>query len=223
MEEIIQPQVESVPEAVEAEIPQLAEQPGVEEKPQVEPKRTYTQEEWSKRESEKDKEIAQTREHLAQLAMQAELYQMQRAETEAKARDRREVDEGTITISEATQREQARQQQWQQGQTVVQTQAVLRQMAQQTEQYGRLLAAQDFGKEYNLSQEQITELLSDKDTRTPGDMRAKAANLALERLQGELKKSKGAPPKFDQGLSGGVGESTPEKALKGRYPTMFKK
>jgi len=212
---------------------QKVEQVG-EEKPQVEelteekplgteakPPRTYTQDEWSKRESAKDKEIAQIRNQVAQLAVQAEVRQIQHAEAIAKARDQRDVDEGTITTSEASQREQARQQATQQQMTVAQQQQQLRQMSLQTEQYGRVLAAQDFGKEYELSQEQITELLKDEDIRTPGDMKAKAATLAYEREREEKKKSK-ETPKYDQGQKGGGETSTPEKALKDRYPSMYK-
>lgn len=233
-EEKIQPQVEGVPEVKPAgEVPQPTEpieqlKLGAEKQPQAEakppePEKTYTQEQWSKRESEKDTEVAQIKEQMMQQAMQAELLGKQRAETEAKTKDQKDVEEGTITQSEASQKEQARQQQRQQQQTMAQAQTTLRQMAQQTEQYGRVLAARDFGKEYELNEEQIAELLSDKDMKTPGDMRAKAANLALERTRGELKKSKEAPPNFDQGLSGGGEEKTPEKQLKERYPSMYKK
>ena len=215
-------------EKVGAETSQLTEpieqqQLGAEQ-PQEEPKpRLYSQEEWSKRESAKDTEIAGIRDQMAQLNMASDIAKAQHTEELARSKDQKEVDEGTISASEATQREQARVQQRQAETTVSQQQQMLRQMSQQTEQYGRVLAAQDFGKEYELTSEQVTELLSDKEVRTPGDMRAKAANLALEKVRGELKKSKEKPEKFDQGQKGGGETSTPEKALKTRYPTMFKK
>ena len=207
------------------------EQPlGTEETQKVEetpkPARTYTQEEWSKRESAKDKEIAQYRAQMAQLSRQAEISQMQQAEAVAKSKDQREVDEGLITVSEASQREQARNQQKSQQQTIIQQQQILRQMAQQGEGYAKVLAAQEFGKEYELTPEQITEILDDKELKTPGDMRAKAANLALEIVKGELKKTKEKPEKFDQGQKGGGGVLTDEKTLKERYPNspeLFKK
>lgn len=230
-QDVVTQKVEPVGTEISQPAELIEEQPlGAEVKPQdaevKEPpkaERTYSQQEWSKRESAKDTEIAQIRSQMAQVSMQAEIYQMQQAEAEAKAKDQREVEEGVITTSEATQREQVRLQQKQQQQVVVQQEKMLRQMSQQTEQYGRVLAAQDFGKEYELTPEQITELLSDKEIKTPGDMKAKAATLALERAQGELKKSKEKPEKFDQGLKGGGETLTDDKKLEKRYPSMFKK
>ena len=208
---------------VGVETPQVEEP--TEDKPlgtEVKPQRTYTQSEWSKRESAKDREIAQIRNQVAQLTTRAEVQKIQQAEAVARAKDQRDVDEGTITTSEASQREQVRQQVNLQNMTVSQQQQQLRQMTLQTEQYGRILAAQDFGKQYELNQEQIAELLQDEDIKTPGDMKAKAATLALERERDEKKKSKVAP-KYDQGQKGGGETSTPDKALKDRYPSMYKK
>ena len=223
--QVVEPVGDKEPQVVETPEP---EKLGAEAKPQKveetpKPGRTYSQEEWSKRESAKDTENAQLRNQLAQASMQAEIRQMQQAEAQAKAKDLKEVDEGLITSSEATQRAQARTQQAQQYQTMVQQHQILRQMAQQTEGFGRVLAAQDFGEEYELTTEQITELLSDKNIKTPGDMKAKAANLALEKMRGELKAQKEQPEKFDQGQKGGGEIPTPEKALKNRYPSMFPK
>ena len=231
---INQPQVEEVKveaqsEDTQAEVIPEPEQLGAEEKPQeVEPPkaeqpRTYSQEEWSERESKKDTEIAQSRNQLAQLNLQTEIFRAEQAEREATTRDQKEIDDGSLTTAEAEKRRDVRTQQRQTTETLARQQQTLRQMSQQTEQYGRVLAAQDFGKEYELTSEQITELLNDKDVRTPGDMKAKAANLALERVWGELKKVKGTPPKFDQGQIGGAPVATPEKSLKERYPSMHKK
>ena len=209
-------------EQVGVETPQVEEP--TEGKPlgtEAKPQRTYTQDEWSKRESAKDREIAQIRNQVAQLVTQAEAQKIQQAEAIARDRDQRDVNEGTITTSEASQRQQARQQATYQQMTVTQQQQQLRQMALQTEQYGRVLAAQDFGKQYELNQEQIAELLQDEDIKTPGDMKAKAATLALERERDEKKKSK-VTPKYDQGQKGGGEILSTEKALKARYPTMSK-
>ncbi len=225
--------VEQVEEKVGEENPQPEQKPeeqplGTDETQKGEVKeppkeRTYTQDEWSKRESAKDKEIAQIRGQMAQASMRAEIYQAQQAEVEAKAKDQREVEEGAITASEATRREQAREQQVRQQREIAQQSIVMRQMMGQAEQYGRVLASQDFGKKYNLSTEQVTELLSDQSVKSPAEMEAKAANLALEKAQGELKKTKETPEKFDQGQKGGGEALTPDKALKVRYPSMYKK
>lgn len=239
MEELkSQDEENQVEEKVGDEKPQSEEKPeeqplGAEEKPQEgeaekpteeeKKERIYSQEEWSKRESAKDREIAQIREQMAQVSMQAEIQKMQRAEIQAKAQDQKEVNEGTITPSDAAQREQARTQQGQLQQKIVQQTQMLRQMAEQSEQYGKFLASQDFGKKYDLTPEQVTELLEDKELKTPGDMEAKAASLALEKVRGELKKSKEKPEKFDQGQKGGGEVLTEDKKLKKRYPSMYKK
>ena len=220
--ETIQPQVEEVKvEAqVEVEAPQAEAEPEQEqlgaEKPQEvveekppEPLRTYSQDEWSKRESEKDKEISHARDQLAQLNLQAEIAKSQQSEREATAKDQKEIDDGSLTPVEAEKRRDVRTQQRQTDESIAKQQQTLRQMAQQTEQYGRVLAAQDFGKQYGLTSDQITEILSDKDVKTPGDMRAKAADLALERERGETKKAKEPPPKFDQGQSRRSGGELP--------------
>ncbi len=226
MSEENQPQVEEakVVEPVGEEIPQPAEQPepeqlGAEEKPQEkveekppEPPRTYSQDEWSKRESEKDKEISHARDQLAQLNLQAEITKSQQSEREATARDQKEIDDGSLTTVEAEKRRDVRTQQRQTDESIAKQQQTLRQMSQQTEQYGRVLAAQDFGKKYGLTSDQITEILSDKDVKTPGDMRAKAADLALERERGETKKAKEPSQKFDQGQSSNSGGELPTTA-----------
>ena len=217
-----QDETTQVAETVGAETPQLDEPTGEEklgteetpQEPQEEVKpRTFTQEEWSKRESEKDKETNLLREQLARISMQGEIDKAQQAEAVAKSKDQREVEEGAMTTSEASQREQTRVQQTQTATVVAQQKQAMSQMAQQTEQYGRVLASQDFGKEYELTSEQITELLSDKDVKTPGDMKAKAADLALERERGKAKKATEEPPKFDQGVSGAT-----EASLAGKSP-----
>ena len=215
-------------EAPQPEVTPEPEELGAEETPQekaqeeVKP-RTFTQEEWSKRESEKDKETNQLIQQLARISMQTEIDKAQRTEAEARSKDQKEVDDGAMTTSEASQREQARVQQTQAATTVAQQKQAMQQMAQQTEQYGRVLASQDFGKEYELTSDQITELLSDKDIKTPGDMKAKAADLALERERGKTKKATEKPVQFDQGQTGGSEVLTEDKKLKGRYPSMYKK
>ena len=219
MPEEIQPQDVVAQEPVGVETPQPAEV--VETKPlgaEVK-ERTYTQKEWSKRESAKDKEIAEIKKQIAQISQQSQVERIQQVEMQARANDQREVEGGIITPQDASLRAQNRYHKVQSDLTLAQQQETLVQMSSQTEQYGRVLAAQDFGKEYELGQDEIAELLSDTDLKTPSDMKAKAATLAWEKTQTELKKSRGAP-KYDQGLQGG---DTATKTLKSRYPTMFKK
>ncbi len=210
---VSKPQEETKPEALK-----------VEEKPK-EQKRTFTEEEWAKRESELNKQSAELQRLLAQRQMELEIERQTKAEIEQQAKDLKEVDEGKISQEEAGLRQQARESQKKLAQAFNQQSTMLRQMATQAEQLGRVLAAQDFGKEYELTTEQVTELLSDKDLKTPAEMKAKAANLALEKARTELKKTKEPQERFDKGQTGGTGGGEPsdEKQLESRYPTMFKK
>jgi len=215
LEELGKPQVEETQEITlpGEEIPQVAElteEPthGAETEPQKEPEpkveRKYTQAEWSEREAAKDREIAQHRQAMTQLYMQQQIAQAQAAEAQAQATDRQAVDEGEITASEAAQRQQQRQQAVQQQQVQRQQMAAAQQVMAQAEQAGRILAAQDFSKQYEID---ATELLSDKSLTSPAMMEAKAAKLALEKTRGELKAAKTGPETFDSGQVGSVGVS----------------
>lgn len=224
-----QPEAEVQEPVKDGDTPQPEQEPepkqdGAEEKPQEkveEPLRTYSQEEWSKRESEKDKEISQAQQQMAQITMQAEIAKAQQSEREAVVKDQKEVDDGSIAPEEAARRQAIRTQQRQATEEMTKQSRILRQMDVEMESKGKILAVQDFGKEYELTPEQITELLNDKEIKTPGDMKAKAADLALERERGKSKLVE--TPKYDQGQSGGGEISSPEKSLKERYPSMYTK
>ena len=203
---------------------------GAEKQPQEDKKddkasesRTFSQEEFSKMESAKDKETAGIKAQLAQLTLRYETDKTERDEAAALAKDQREIDAGDITTGEATQRKEARTQNSELGKMT----ETMRRMNLQIEQSGRLLAAQDFGKQYELTPEQVAELLGDKEIKSPGDMKAKAADLALERERGETKKAKVNPePKYDQGVGGGKGGAEPTTAkglIKAGWEELAKK
>lgn len=215
MQDDVQPQetetqeVEQPGETPQAEVETETEELGAgetsqegEKSPEPKPERTYTQEEWSKRESAKDQEAAQLRDALARQAMQSEITKAQQVEATAQAKDRQDVEEGTITQDEASRRSQARAVQRQTEMNILRQQQVASQMYQQTEMYGRVLAAQDFGKQYGLNDEQVKEILTDMELRTPDAMRAKAADLAYERERG---KSTMPKPVYDSGVLGTSG------------------
>ena len=219
-----QPQVEEAA-VVETpvEVPQVEETPVVEtpgaekveeaEKPSEIPKeRTYSQEEVGKIQAASDKKVADIQKQLYQRAMQEEIAKQEQSERETSANDRKAVDDGLITSDEANQRKGIRTQQLQTSRGLMQQQQVLGQMRTEAEALGKTLAARDLGKEYDLNDKQITELIADKDVKSPADMKAKAASLANERLRDELKKVKSAPQKFDSGQSSMGGGELPKTA-----------
>lgn len=187
--------------------------------------RTYTQDEWAKRESALNKQSAELQKRLAQTSMELEIQRQTSLETTQRAKDLKEVEDGVISQTEAEGRQRMRESQKQQNQVLYQQSTTLRQMAQQAEDIGRILAAQDFGKKYELTPEQTNELLSNTDIKSPAEMEARAANFALDKVKGEVQKNKEAPEHFDKGQVGTAGKGAPsdEQILKQRYPTMFKK
>ena len=188
--------------------------------------KALTQEEWSKREaailSAKDREIEGYRQREFEQATRQWQTQLQNAEVQAQARDKAEVDEGVITLNEAERRRRSRVA-WQQQllQIDVQRQAAEKVMAE-AEQYGRVLAARDFGQTYGVKPE---ELLKDKSLTSPAQMEARAASLALEKAKAELKKMSQLPQHFDQGQLGGVRKlpQTPYEAARDIVEALEKK
>lgn len=191
--------------------------------------KALTAEEWRARESQilstKDKEIETYRNQMAREALRRWGEQMQAQEAQAQARDKEEIDQGLITQTEAQQRGQQRMSHAQQQVQAVAQQAQMAQQMQayqhmmaEAEQYGRALAARDIGEKYGVSPE---ELIKDQTLTSPMAMESKAANLALQRAKGELKRVQQGNQHFDQGQTGGTGISDSEK-LKRRYPTMHK-
>ena len=192
-----------VDESKETEQPGAVEQPqaGAEEAPKL---RTYSQEEWSKRESEKDTEIGGLKNTLSQAAMRAQIAEQQLTETTAQAKDQNEVDQGLLTEVEAKQRQQER------------VRAI--QAQPRIEAMGRLMAAQDFGERYGINP---YELLNDKSIQTPKAMEAKAKEISqatsdaeklkvsdeVDELKARIKVLEEGEPRFDRGQSGTSGAS----------------
>ena len=174
-----------------AEVPQVAVvpadvQPEAGSEPQK-PVRTYTQKEWTEREVARDQEVAQYRQGMAQIAMQAQIREAQAAEALAQDSDAKAVDAGEMTQTVAQQRQQQRyaslQRQFeaQQQQEAIQGQlATAQKVLIMGEAVGRALAAQNLAKEYGL---QPAELL-DKSITTFDQMEKTAAKLALRKAQG---------------------------------------
>jgi len=170
------------------------------------PPRTFSQEEWDKRESAKDQEISTYKTAASQAAMQAQIVQQQQTEATAKAKDQGDIEQGLITEAEAQQRQQAR---------IAQSQRDA-QMRPKMESMGRMMAAQDFGEKHGVNP---YELLSDPAITTPQQMEAKAKQLAqsksdattkkvsdeIAELKAEIKALKEGDPLFDSGQQGAGG------------------
>lgn len=181
-----------------------AEQPGAETEKAAPTERIYTQAEVSAMESAKDRENADLRRAYAQQAMQQELARMEAIEARQQAQDRQAVEDGDITSAEASSRQQQRQQAEHQKRVGQQQLVAANQITAEAEQYGRILAARDYGEKYGVNP---TELLNDKGLTSPPLMEAKAAKIALEKTQGQLKAAKQGSETFDAGVMGNVGAS----------------
>lgn len=232
-EEEQQPQTEGTQEAAQAEVegPQPAEptaeaQPGAEEEPQAEVKaepekappapRVYSQEEWSKRESEVQKQVTEANTRLSELTLQHQIADLERDEASAQTRDQKLVDEGEITQVEAVKRREERSQERQEKADTARTKQIAIGIRAEAEQLGRILAARDFGKQYRLTEDEIDQLSRDRTLDSPAAIEAKAANLALEKTQGKLKTAEQTRQQFDQGQAGSAGSGNADKVIE-RY------
>ena len=164
--------------------------------------RTYTQEEWSARESAKDKESASLRQMASRFALELQAERAQAAENQHRAADARAVDNGDITEDEAAQRGRQR---VADAQVAAERQAGLQgyqRLMAHGEEVGRLTAAEDFAREFGVD---AKELLEDKALTTPDAMRLKARELALEKREAAFKERETGPESFDGGGGGGIG------------------
>lgn len=207
----------------QAEDTQSVETPGAEE-PQVTtpvadaqrgaekvtPEKTYSHKEWTEREEQrgkgeaaKDREIAGLRKAIAEQALQFEIAQ-------AEDRDKKAVVDGELTEEEATKRSQSRKDDVSRRQTLQQQMAMAQRVMADAEQYGRVLAARDFGEKYGVDPK---ELLKDPDIKTPEQMELKAIKFEREKLQAKQV----APETYDSGQVGIKGQSldgmTPEEKI----------
>ena len=178
----------------------IPQEPGVTEAPK--PARTYTQDEWSKREAEKDKESAFLRQGLGEVAMRATIAEAAQAEREARLKDTASVEQGLITREEAVSRGQSRQRD-------IQLYLASLQVGQEKESLARERVAKIVAQKYGV---EADKLLDDREIRTPTDMVEKASSLAqkkytarIEAMEAELRSLKEGEPQFDRGQLGTTG------------------
>jgi hypothetical protein len=183
----------------ENQIPDVEQvvQPGDESPPaDAEAPRVYSQEEFSASQSAKDKEIAALRTESAREKLQNQINQVEATEAEATAVDQESVEAGTMTQEVATQRQTQRRvaavREFTDRQDRENTVATHTRMSEEVEVMGRVMAAEDFGKQYGVDPK---ILLEDKGLRTWPEMKVKAADLALE----EAKTAKPGTETYDSG------------------------
>jgi hypothetical protein len=140
---------------------------------------------------------------LAQERMQNQIARAEAAEAQYNNQDLRAVDEGTMTMEQAgqraTQRKEAVKTYLGNQQAQEQQMASYNAMAQQAEQLGRIMAANDFAKQYSVDAD---TLIGNAELKTPDQMRAGALELALE-------KSKASSTGTESYDSGRVSTSSP--------------
>lgn len=216
--------------------PQVADkEPGVEKEPQKEPEkketkkeeRTYTQEEWSKRESVKDKELGQLKDTLTRLELQFQTAEAEKGEFAARAKDKSDIAQGLITEGEAEKKQQERMSQYQQA----------AQMRPALESMGRLLAATTYGEKYNVNP---IDLLNDKELATPEAMETRAKKISkdtsdnvkkeasdvVEELRAKIKNLEAGEPVFDKGqinAGGGTTNQSAKQLIKGGWEELDRK
>ena len=157
--------------------------------------RTYTQKEWSARESAKDKEIARMRGHLVALATARQQESAQNSESVAKAADLRAVEDGEITQAEVAARQQRRADEGKTRQDLAQTKGALDRMYAEAYVVGKALLAQDLAKELGID---AATLIKDESITNQQEMRVKARELALEKRETALKGNES----YDKGPAG---------------------
>lgn len=199
--------------------PEAVIEPGAEDKPVVvtKPPRTYSEVEWRKRESQKDKEANALRQKLAEINMQAQAQEVAQVEREASRQDRDAVAQGTLSESDARERELVRRDK-------IQVYMAAQRLRGEQEEIAKSRVAQEIAKKYGIT---VDNLLDDKEIKSPADMIEKAASLSqkrlssrLEELEAEVRALKEGEPKYDQGQKGTMSE---EDSLYSRYPTMRKR
>ena len=160
---------------------ETTEEPQAVEEPKKPAERTYTQAEWSARESAKDKEIAGYRRDIQTREQDAQRQKEVAAEQQARTVDARAVDDGEITQQEAVHRQQRREQTVSEQQAFGQLQQTNREMAANLEARGRVIAAMDFAEEFGVD---MQALLDDESSLTDFNlMRSKARELQLDKRE----------------------------------------
>ena len=172
--------------------------------------RTYTQAEWSARESAKDREIAALRRQWQESDARAGSQQRASQELQARETDRRALEEGEITEAEARARSQRRAEHAAEVARSVQVRAGHLRMSEQMEVMGRLQAASDLAQEFGLKKD---DLLNDPELKDYPLMREKAWQQYKAKMDADKKgteqfdsaqvtQSKGAKSYMDRVRSG---------------------
>ena len=138
--------------------------------------------------SAQDQHLNQARQLLARQALDREIADAEAIEEQFQSQDRIAVDNGEMTATDATQRSRQRQEatraDFERRQRQNQETASARQLMQQAEDYGKVIAAEDFAKEFGVERD---VLINDRSLTTPALMRVKARELALEKREAKLK------------------------------------
>ena len=171
--------------------------------------KTYTEEEWSERESKYTEERAASDKRVAaadrQVADAAMRQQIEQAEADALDQDRGLVEAGDITEVDLERRRGSRQTQVKEEverrDRRAQEDAASNAMMVRGEEMGRVVAANDFAKEFDID---VEELLSDETIKSPAEMKLKARELAMDKREADITGDK----KFDSGRSGAISVDT---------------
>ena len=163
--------------------------------------RTYTQDEVAKIQSTNDQRLAQVVSDNARLKLERQIEQAQRVEDQYAAMDATEVEAGTLTSEAANQRRVQRRNaiasQVENQRKSAEQSAAYEAVNVELEKRGRLVAAQDYAKEYGVD---VDALLHDKSLTSPDKMEAAALKIALQ-------KSKDDRPGTETFDSGRVGQT----------------
>ena len=195
-------------------------QPGAEQEQAVKKPapRTYSQAEWSARESAKDKESAELRRQLRDRDIRESQSRAVATESQARAADARAVEDGEITTAEAADRAQRRVGYVNEERQRQRERAAHKAMMDDAERIGRILAATDYAQEFGVA---IDDLLKDESLTDSVKMREKAWQMYKAKTEANTKgtekfdsaqvtTSKGSKSYLDRLTSGDVLPSAAE-------------
>ena len=160
--------------------------------------RTYSQEEWSKRERAKDLEINDSRRQNAELTRQIAADKAANTEAQAAANDNRAVNDGEITTAEAQQRQTQRRVDRVTAGKRAQEEAVHQRAMAEAEPLFKKLVADELAKEFGID---ANTLESDEGLTDYSGMREKAWQLRWDAKEAAVVGTE----TFDSGQPGNVG------------------
>ena len=213
-----QPQVEETqvgeqPGETQVDQEPVKTQPGVKAEP-----RTYTEQQWTERDSARDREVAEARRIAGEQALQAEIARAEAFEAQAQSKDRQAIDAGEITEAEAQQRQQTRIETWQQDmsrrQRMAQEDKARRDFDTEAYVKLRIIVADDLATKYGVSR---NDLLKDKSLTNAGVMEIRARELKIEMKEAALKGSE----TYDLGLQGRTGVDLSNMSLAERTELAY--